>query len=356
MYFDFRTSYAQDIRLLKRVEHKVIFAVSMVAMLAAPFVLPEFYLSETANVIIFAIIVVGFMMAAGMAGLISLGHAAFVGIGAYTQAIALSNGVPLPVALALAAIVSGAAGMLVGLLSLRLSGLYLGIATLIFGLTVEHLLVAWDGLTGGPAGLLVPDPEIFGLSLASPTAFYYLCFGSLLLVLLLCTNLMRSASGRALIAIRDSEPAAQSLGVNLLRSKLLAVALSSAITGFAGALFAHRLVFLTPEGFNLMLSLQIVLAAIIGGLGSISGAVIGAVLIGWLPEITSMIKAHLPTSMAYQPGPDLVIYGGLLVLFVIFEPQGLFGRWRKFTAWVRTFPLDRKETFAKTRTYMKSER
>ncbi|WP_163847703.1 branched-chain amino acid ABC transporter permease [Pseudooceanicola aestuarii] len=356
MYFDFRTSYTQDIRLFRRTENKAMAAVALVALLAAPLVLPTFYLTESASVMIFAIIVVGFMMAAGMAGLISLGHAAFVGIGGYTQAVALSHGVPMLGALALATAITGLAGLILGVLSLRLSGLYLGIATLIFGLAIEHVFVVWDAVTGGPAGLLVPDPQLFGVVLTGPVAFYYLCLAALLAVILVCVNLMRSASGRALIAIRDSEPAAQSLGVNLLRLKLLAVTMSAAITGLGGAFFAHRIVYLTPEGFNLMLSLQIVLAAVIGGLGSISGAVMGAVLIGWLPEITSIIKSWLPPSLAYQPGPDLVIYGGLLVVFVIFEPLGLYGRWRKVSAWLRTFPLDRRETFARTRSYMKSER
>ncbi len=356
MHYDFKTSYSQDVGLFPRTENRVFFAALAVLLLAAPLVLSNFYITEFTGIFIFAIIVVGYMLAAGMAGLISLGHAAFVGIGAYTHALAVEAGWPFLMALAAAASVSAVFGFVLAVLSLRLSGLYLGVATLIFGLAVEHVLTAWDAVTGGAEGLLVGSPVIFGFDLSGYTAFYYLSLVALAFVIWIAANLMRSATGKALIAIRDSEPAAQSLGVNLIKLKVLAFTLSGAVTGFGGAFLAHRVGFLTPEGFNIMMSLQIVLAAVIGGLGSIAGAVMGAVLIGFIPEIVSTVKSVLPQSLAYQPGPDLLIYGGLLAVFVMFEPLGLYGRWKKLEAKLRTFPMDRKETFVRTRTYMKSER
>ena len=356
MYFDFRTSYWQDIRLIKRSGSAVFFVILFVALLIAPHVIHPFYVAESSGIFVFAIIVVGYMIAAGMAGLVSLGHAAFVGVGAYANAVLLSHGVPFLLSASIATVVGGILGCALALLSLRLSGLYLAIATLIFGLAVEHLLGVWEGLTGGHDGILVEDLVIFGANLSTTNGFYYVCLTALLGVILLSGNLMRSQTGRALIAIRDSEPAAQSLGVNLLFIKTKAFGLSGAITAFGGALMSHQIAYITPEGFNLMLSLQIVLAAVIGGLGSIAGAIMGSAFIGWLPEIISQIKSYLPEAVAYQPGPDLFLYGMLLVVFVVYEPLGLYGRWKKIELRLLTFPMDRKDTFAKTKTYMKSER
>ncbi|KZL19867.1 leucine/isoleucine/valine transporter permease subunit [Pseudovibrio axinellae] len=356
MYFDFKTSYNDDIRLIRRPLSGLFYAIAFGTALFSPLVISEFYITESSAIFVLGIIIIGYMISAGMAGLVGLGHAAFVGVGAYTHAILLGAGVPFLISIFSAIAVCALLGVMLAVISLRLSGLYLAISTLIFALAVEHILGSWETLTGGYEGILVPDPIIFGTSFASSINYYYLTLSALVSVIILAANLMRSLSGRALIGLRDSEQAAASLGINVLKTKSVAFALSGAVTGFGGALMSHQIFFITPEAFNMMLSLQIVLAAVIGGLGSITGALIGAVVIGWMPELISQIKALLPVSIRYQPGPDLVIYGAVLIGFVLFEPLGLYGRWKKIENWLLTFPLDRKATFAKTRTYMKSER
>lgn len=356
MYFDFKTSYLHDIRLVKRRNAGIFYALALGTAILSPLFFSDFYITESSSIFVFGIIVVGYMISAGMAGLIGLGHGAFVAVGAYAHAVLLDAGVPFLGSIALALAICAVLGVVLALVSLRLTGLYLAISTLIFALAVEHIIGMWGSLTGGYEGFLVPDARILGVDFSSQTRYYYLTLGGLVLVILLSANLMRSLSGRALIGVRDSEQAAASLGINLLRSKATAFGISGAITGFGGALMAHQIFYLTPEGFNMMMSLQIVLAAVIGGLGSITGALIGAVLIGWMPEVIAQVKSVLPESVRYQPGPDLLIYGLILVGFVLFEPLGLYGRWKKIEAWFLTFPLNRKDTFQKTRTYMKSER
>jgi branched-chain amino acid transport system permease protein len=356
MYFDLKRSYLHDIRLIRRPSTAWFFALALSAALAAPLVFTDFYITESSYIFVFGIIVLGYMIAGGMAGLIGLGHGAFVGVGAYAHAILMTNGVPFLVAIAAAVAICALVGIVLALISLRLTGLYLAISTLIFALSVEHILGSWEALTGGHEGFVVPDPVIFGIDMSSGARFYYLTLAALILVILLSANLMRSLSGRAFIGVRDSEYAAASLGINLLKTRAVAFSISGAMTGFGGALLAHQTFFLSPEGFNIFLSLQIVVAATIGGLGTITGALIGAVLIGWMPEVISQIKNFLPDSIRYQPGPDLVIYGAVLTGFILFEPLGLYGIWRKFEFWLLTFPVNRKATFKRTRSYMKSGR
>ena len=356
MYFDFKTSYVQDIRLIRRPLSGVFFALALGTALVSPLLMGDFYIAESSAIFVLGIVIVGYMISAGMAGLVGLGHGAFVGVGAYAHAVLLDLGLPFLVSISAAIGICALLGVVLALVSLRLSGLYLAISTLIFALAVEHILGSWESVTGGYEGFLVPEAEIFGVSFASGTRYYYLTLVALVAVIILSANLMRSLTGRALIGVRDSEQAAASLGINLLKTKSIAFAISGAITGFGGALMAHQIFFLSPESFNMMLSLQIVLAAVIGGLGSIAGALIGAVVIGWMPEFIGVVKSFLPDNMRYQPGPDLLIYGAVLSGFVLLEPLGLYGRWKKIEARLLTFPLDRKDTFARTRTYMKSER
>jgi len=356
MYFDFKTSYQHDIRLIRRPSAALFYAVAIAIALLAPMFFSDFYIAESSTIFVFGIVVLGYMISAGMTGLVGLGHGAFVGVGAYTHAVLINSGVPFLVSIPIVCAVCAVLGVVLALVSLRLTGLYLAISTLIFALAVEHILGSWESVTGGHEGFVVPDAVIAGISFTDGTRFYYLTLVALVLAILVAANLMRSLTGRALIGVRDSEEAAASLGINILATKSVSFGISGAMAGFGGAFMAHQIFYLTPEAFNMMLSLQIVLAAVIGGLGSITGALIGAFLIGWMPELISQVKSVLPDSIRYQPGPDLLIYGLILSGFVLFEPLGLYGRWKKIEAWLLTFPLNRKDTFQKTRTYMKSER
>jgi branched-chain amino acid transport system permease protein len=211
-------------------------------------------------------------------------------------------------------------------------------------------------VTGGHSGLAVPEPALFGFGLSSPRAFYFLCLVVLVVVLLLLVNLMRSATGRAFIGIRDSEAAAQGLGIAVARTKVLAFSLSAGISGLAGALLAHQMQHITPEAFGLALSLQLVLMVFIGGLGSLRGAILGAVLIGLLPSFISALKETLPARLGAQFGLELFVYGAVLTFFVLLEPAGLNGRWIRIRKVLAEFPWVRSSRAHRTKTYMRSER
>lgn len=350
------TRYTQAQDLLPHTPGRVAYALLVVVLLALPFVATRFVVGELSYLFIGAIASLGLMLLTGYTGQVSLGHAAFMAVGAYTQAVLLTRGVPLPLALAAAGLLSAGVGVLLGLPAIRVSGLYLAMVTLAFSVLVTHVAGHWASVTGGFTGLAVPAPELAGLSLGSPVAFYFLCLGVLVAVLALLLNLTRSSLGRSLVGVRDSEAASYALGLPVRRIKVLAFAGSAGITGLAGALLAHHLQYLTPDAFTLLLSMELVLMVVIGGLGSLRGAVLGALLIGLLPAFISRIKPLLPDSVAKQFGLETFVFGLVLALFVLFEPTGLNGRWLKFRALLETFPLYRRDTFRRGKRYMKSER
>lgn len=356
MAVTYNTDYGQGRALVRGPRQWGGVAAMALLLLALPFALPAFYVGEITFILIMSIASLGLMVLIGFTGQVSLGQAAFVAIGAYVHALLLAQGVPLVVSLLLAGAASGLAGLLIGLPAIRVSGLHLAMVTLAFAIVTEHAIGRWKSLTGGHSGLAVPDPTIFGLSLGGTRAFYFLCLVVLVLVLLGLLNLMRSSIGRALIGVRDSEAAAHGLGIAVSRYKVLAFVMSAAISGVAGGLLAHQNQFITPEGFGLSLSLQLVLMVFIGGLGSLRGAIFGAVLIGLLPSFISWIKPWLPARLGSSFGLELFVYGAVLTLFVLLEPRGLNGRWLKFKAFATSFPLYRKGTFRRTKAYMQSER
>ncbi|MBL8382885.1 MAG: branched-chain amino acid ABC transporter permease [Burkholderiales bacterium] len=356
MRFAYDTSYRESRRLLRFASDRAAYALLAVLLAAAPFVLPVFYVGELTYLFIFALASLGLMVLTGYTGQVSLGHAAFLAIGAYAEALLLNAGWPLPASLAAAAALSGAAGLAIGMPAIRVSGLYLAMVTLAFAILLEHAVGHWSSLTGGFTGMAVPEPRLAGVSLGTPTGFYFLCLALLAAVLLALVNLMRGHLGRAFVGVRDSEAAAWGLGIRVPLVKVQAFVLSAAITGLAGALLAHQTKYLTPDGFGMMLSMQLVLAVVIGGLGSLRGAILGAILIGLLPSFISHLKPFLPDRIAKQFGLEIFVFGAVLVGFVLFEPLGLNGRWQKLRAFFETFPLYRRDTFRRGKAYMRSER
>ncbi|MBL8380119.1 MAG: branched-chain amino acid ABC transporter permease [Burkholderiales bacterium] len=356
MKFAYDTSYAESRRLMRWKSERVAYALLLALLLVAPWVLPVYYVTELTFLFIFSLASLGLMVLTGYTGQVSLGHAAFIAIGAYAEALLLARGLPFPLTLLGAALIAAAAGVAIGLPAIRVSGLYLAMVTLAFSIVVEHLSGHWTALTGGFTGMAVPDVKLLGLALSQPVVFYCVCLVVLVLVLLALINLMRAHAGRAFVGVRDSEAAAHGLGIHVARTKVLAFALSAGITGLAGALLAHQTKYLTPDGFGLMLSMQLVLAVVIGGLGSLRGAILGAILIGLLPALISQFKPFLPDRIARQFGLETFVFGAVLVGFVLFEPQGLNGRWLKLRALFETFPLYRRDTFRRAKTYMRSER
>ena len=352
----FKTSYRDDTRLFQHEGQVFWYGALALCLLAAPLVLAEFYVGELSQIFILSIAGVGLMLLIGFTGLVSLGHGAFMAIGAYTNTYLIAKGVPFLVAFPAAGLAAVLAGIIIAVPANRMTGIYLAIATLAFSQIVEQLVIRWEPVTRGFQGLPVPAPDLFGYQLTRGWEFYYLCLAVLVLVVLAAVNLVRSPTGRAMVAIRDSEISAQSLGVNLFRYKTAVFALSAGITGLAGALFAHRMRFISPDAFNILLSIQLLLMVVVGGLGSIHGAILGAIFVGGLPQAIALTRDYLPTAIARTPGLEPGLFGLAMVLIILFEPLGIYGRWLKLKAYFDYFPLYRRATFKRQRSYLKTER
>ena len=356
MRFLFKTDYDQDLRLFRHGGQAFWYSVLAVVLLAAPWWASEYMMTQLQFIGIYAIVGLGLMLLVGFTGQISLGHAAFLAVGAYTEALLAAAGWPFWLTLPCAALLSAAVGIVIGLPALRLKGIYLAIATLAFGVIVEEILARWESLTGGNSGLHVKPIELFGAKLAGDAEFYYLVLALTALCCVALANLLRSPTGRAFVAIRDSEISAACLGVNLARTKTLSFALSAALTGIGGALYAHKVSFISPEQFTLLVSIELVTIVILGGVGSLHGAVLGAAFVIVLPQLISIAKDYLPSGVAGAAGLQSTVFGLVLIGFILFEPMGLYGRWLKIRTWFELFPFYRKGMFRRQKTYMKSER
>ena len=356
MRFIFKTDYGQDINLAKHGGHVFWYGALMLLLLTAPWLFAEYWLAQLTLVLIYSVAGLGLMLLAGFTGLFSMGHAAFLGVGAYTHAVLTNMGVPFPIALACAAGLSGAVGLVVGLPALRVKGIYLGIATLSFGFIVEEVLARWESVTGGNAGIHIKKPDIFGWVLDTGDQFYFLCLVITVLSTLGILNLLRSPTGRAFVAIRDSEISAQSMGIHLAYYKTLSFAISAALAGIAGALYAHNLQFISPDQFNILQSIDLLLMIVIGGAGSVHGAFLGAIFLITMPQVIAMSKDYLPAVVGQAPGLQGLVYGLVLIAFVLFEPMGLYGRWLKIRTYLQMFPFYRKGMFKRQKSFQKSDR
>src|SRR5215831_6300722 len=361
MRVPFKTSYEQDLGLFRDSVQRNWYAALLVALLVLPLLMPA-YLVDISLVLIYGLCGLSLMVLAGYTGLVSLGHAAFLGIAAYAHVYCVQDlGLPWIVAMGLATLLTAAAGVLVGLPALRMTGVYLTIATLAFALIIQEVFTRWESVTHGLKGRPVDKPVIFGVSFAGDTRFYFLCLAFLIAGLWLTSNLLRSPTGRAWVAIRDSEIAAQSMGVNLAVYKTMAFAYSAAMTGTAGALFAHQVGFLAPDIWSVLLSIQLLLMVVVGGLGSLHGALFGAVFVAILPVLISQARDAVPAwggldRFVKQPGLEPGLFGLILVLFILFEPLGIYGRWAKIKLYFSLFPLYKRATFRRQKAYMRSER
>jgi branched-chain amino acid transport system permease protein len=286
------------------------------------------YMDVMVFVGIFSLVAIGLCLLMGYAGQISLGHAAFFGLGAYISGVMTARyGVNPWLCLFLGVVISAAVAILIGGPSLRLRGHYLAMATLAFGIIVTAVFNENVALTGGPDGLaFIPGISIMGFSLDSAVKYYYFVWSIVLVVLVLCLNIIRSRVGRALRSIHGSELAANALGVNVAKYKICVFVFSAVVASIAGSLYAHYLNFINPAGFNLFVSIKLLIMIILGGMQSIWGAVAGAVLITFL----SYEWLH------FFEDAEVMIYGAIVLIIVIFLPHGLVsvpakvrGLWRR---------------------------
>jgi branched-chain amino acid transport system permease protein len=356
MRFIFKTSYEQDIRLAKHGGHLFWYGALLVLLLLAPWLLSEYLLAQLTFILIYGVVGLGLMLLAGFTGLASLGHGAFLGVGAYTQAVLSNMGWPFPLSMAVAALLSAGVGVIVGLPALRVRGIYLSIATLAFGFIVEEVFARWESVTGGNAGKSVTSATFFGWAADTATSFYFICAATAVLATLACANLLRSPTGRAFVAIRDSEISAQSMGVNLAVYKTMSFAISAAFAGVAGSLYAHNLRFLSPDQFTVVQSIEMIMMVVIGGLGSVQGAVYGAIFLIALPQAINAVKPFLPLFLSEATGLQPTVFGLVLILVVLFEPLGIYGAWLKTRTYFDLFPFYRQGMFRRQKAFQKSDR
>jgi branched-chain amino acid transport system permease protein len=352
-----KTSYDDDINLFQDRYQAFWYLALVLGAAALPFLLDDYRLGEVVYVLIFAIAGMGLMILAGHTGQASLGHAAFLACGAYVEAWCNARGWSFLISLPLAGLFAGVVGAVIAIPALRMSGIYLAIATLAVGIVAEDVIVLLEPWTGGVSGTSVGDILLPGFVISrygNPHAFYWLCLAITILVTLGYRNLLRSATGRAFMAIRDSEVSAKAMGINLSLYKTLAFFLSCFVTGLAGALYAHYLGVFNYEAFLITVSIQLLLMIVIGGMGSIHGAFFGAMVIGFLPQAITAIRQQVTLSAI--PGLDTGIFAAILIVILIIEPLGLYGQWVKTRIWLQLFPLARRDLFRRQRSYLKTDR
>ena len=359
----FKNSYDNDINLFEDRVHLLKYAALLLAALVMPWVISAYYVGELTSVLIWSLAGLGLMLSAGHTGQVSLGHAAFMAIGAFSHLALMLRGWPFVPALIASGVISGLAGALIARPLGRMSGIYLAIATLALSIIIEDVAIVATPVTGGIAGLFAPPIEFFGLMIdryGTPRAFYYLCLTVLIIVTIAYANLLRSPTGRSFLAVRDSEVSARALGVNVPRAKTVSFALSCAITGLAGALYAHQAQAVNYESFLVLISITLLLQVVVGGLGSMHGAFFGAFVVVLLPQMISMsrsfINSSTPFNLGAYPGMDTAVFALIILLMIIYEPRGIYGIWIRIRTWLELFPLYRKGMFRRTRTYLKTER
>ena len=301
-----------------------VFVLAMAAMATAPLLTENAYMIHLLSLAgIYSIVAMGLNLVFGYTGQISLGHAAYFAIGAYTSAILTSTfQLPFEIGVLAALILSVLLGFLVGTPSLKLEGAYLAMATIGFGEIVKMLLVNWEGLTGGPAGISrLPHPTLLGTTFSSPAMKLYLIIGFTCIAFVLYYNLIRSHYGTRFVAVRDSSKAAAAMGIDVKRVKICAFTVSTGFAGVAGSLYAHLNRYLAPDAFTLGESINFLIIVVVGGMGTVLGPFLGAGLIVYLREILQSFKDY-----------NMLIYGLLLMVLMVFMPRGLIGSGRALYA------------------------
>ena len=352
--------YEQDLRLFRTRSAKVGLALLVaVWLLVPPLIVDDFWLSVLNYAGIAAIGAIGLNLLTGYTGQVSLGHAFFLGIGAYSAAqLGGELDLPFPLWLIGGALIGGLIGALVGPFALRLRGNYLVIVTLGLVFLGEHIFRNAREITGGNSGTSVEAPVDLGIADVADLRFagevwtfnqgwFWLIWALVALVALLSRNLVRTRPGRALQAVRDRDVAAEVIGVRIGRYKVGAFAVSSAFAGMAGALYGSYQQFVSPEEWSLFLSIQYIAIIIVGGVGTIFGAVLGALFLGGLPAVIERYSDSLP-GVQTGAGDDgfisvfalnQAIFGVLIVAFLLFEPRGLAALWLRVKAYFKSWPF-----------------
>ncbi len=341
----YQTDYAELVTLTSHRSTWVWTLLGIAAVACMPLMLGSHGLNMLSTIFVMAIGILGLNLLTGVAGQISLGHAGFLLIGAYAQAILTTDyHLPTWLAMGLSGLIAALASLVVGVPSLRLKGLYLAITTLAFTFIVRHLVLFAEDFTHGSEGMAVEPLRFFGYVIKSDVPFFYVALVMLLVFVLLTLNLMRTRIGRAWLAVRDHDIAARAMGISLMHYKLLAFMVSAFYTGVAGSLVALQTRFINVDTFSILISIEALAMIIVGGMGRIHGALLGTALILVLPELLNFGFAlagdRFTTLMAdriYEIKG--LMYGVVILLFLRLEPEGLAGIWRKIKRFWVNWPL-----------------
>ena len=345
----FKTSYAADMALFPLpIARWTLLAIVVLFAAILPLSLHEYYLSIINLVLIAIVGALGLNILVGYTGQISVGHAAFMSVGAYTAAnLAVRLDLPFWITLPAGGLMAALIGAIVGIPSLRIKGLYLAIATLAGQLIIEWIINHTPAISGGAqASIQVPRPMLFGYELKTQGQLYFFLLFFAALAIVATLNLVRSRIGRAFIAIRDQDIAAEIIGINIYRYKLLSFAISSFYAGVCGVLYTYYLGIANYEQFQIVVSIDYLAMIIIGGLGSVLGSILGAVFVTMLPIVLRTLMEPL-AGLFFSSGEmssviastRLVLFGGLIIFFLVVEPEGLNRLWRNIRNYFRVWPF-----------------
>ena len=338
----FAQNYAQDMGSLRTKTQWLMLLAFLVCLIACPLFFSDRVLTIMTIIGITIVSVQGLNILTGYCGQISIGHAGFMAVGAYTSGILTAKaGLPFWVALPCAALAAGLVGLIFGLPSLKIKGFYLIMATIAAQFIIVWLIIQLRSITGGPDGLSVPRPELGDFVFRSKISYFYLVMGIACLATFFAQNIVRTRAGRAFVAIRDNDLAAEVMGINLWAYKLLAFFIGCVYAGVAGSLLVHYFAFACLDQFPFMNSVWYLGMLIVGGMGSIPGAIFGAVSLKLLDELVTIVGPILSTIVAAQAAASLALIsrGVVIMLFLIFEPRGLAHRWNAIKAYYRLWPF-----------------
>ncbi|MCA6121797.1 branched-chain amino acid ABC transporter permease [Bradyrhizobium sp. WSM 1704] len=345
---DFRTSYAADTTIFPTATSRNFAIAGIVLACFAPMLLSNYWLSIAIQVGIFAIAALGLNVLVGFTGQISIGHAAFFLLGAFTSAY-ISNNAPIPVffAIPLAGLITAMVGLIFGVPAARLKGLYLVIATLAAQYILLDFFSRAEWFSGGSVPASANPFSIFGYTLRGDRQYFYVVLAYMVVSYLLVTNLMRTRDGRALVAIRDHYLSAEIMGINLTKYRTLSFGLAAFFAGIAGALYAHYQLVVSQEGFGIERSVLFLAMVIIGGTGSVMGTLMGTAFVVLLPESMEWLSAWLKggaIDKALQLNNNItflreIAIGLIIIGFLMFEPDGLAHRWRQIKAYWKLYPF-----------------
>jgi branched-chain amino acid transport system permease protein len=339
----FRVSYRADERIFETGVPIVGVVILLAALLVVPQVAGTYWLDVLNRIGIAIIGALGLNILVGYTGQISIGQAAFLAVGAYSTAILeVKLGLPFYLAIPAAALLTSLFGLVFGIPSLRLKGLYLAIATLAAHFITTYAIVHWERMTNGVLGFNVPAARLFGFALDSDARIFYLIFALVVPAIFFTKNLFRTRVGRAFIAIRDRDVAASVMGVSLFKYKLLAFLVSSFYAGVAGGLMAHHSRILFPDAFSLLVAIDYLAMIIIGGMGSILGSIFGAIFMTLLPEVLKLTATTLtgvyPQAFGLIASTRDVVFGLAVIFFLMYEPQGLARIWLRLRSYWTLWP------------------